>query len=113
MARVVLGMLGLGTVGSGVVELLSKHRHVTLKKIAVKDLSKARGIEVSCPLTTNVNEIIDDPEIEVLVEVMGGENPTLSYLEQAIKKRKHIVTANKEVLAKHGPHLFADRKSVV
>ncbi|MBC8000761.1 MAG: homoserine dehydrogenase [Leptolyngbya sp.] len=107
MARVVLGMLGLGTVGSGVVELLAKHRHVTLKKIAVKDINKVRTTEFSCPLTTNVNDIIDDPEIEVLVEVMGGENPTLSYLEQAIKKRKHIVTANKEVLAKHGPHLFA------
>lgn len=107
MARVVLGMLGLGTVGTGVVELLSKHRHLTLKKVAVKDLEKARSTKPGCPLTTDVNEIINDPEIEVLVEVMGGENPTVSYLEQAIRKRKHIVTANKEVLAKHGPRLFA------
>jgi len=107
MARVVLGMLGLGTVGTGVVELLSKHRHLTLKKVAVKNIEKGRDAKPSCPLTTDVNEIINDPEIEVLVEVMGGENPTVSYLEQAIKKRKHIVTANKEVLAKHGPRLFA------
>ncbi|MCC6979286.1 MAG: homoserine dehydrogenase [Candidatus Melainabacteria bacterium] len=107
MARVVLGMLGLGTVGTGVVELLSKHRHLTLKKVAVKDVQKERDVKPNCPLTTDVNEIINDPEIEVLVEVMGGENPTVSYLEQAIKKRKHIVTANKEVLAKHGPRLFA------
>lgn len=107
MARVVLGMLGLGTVGTGVVELLAKHRHLTLKKVAVKDLQKARDAKPNCPLTTDVNEIINDPEIEVLVEVMGGENPTVAYLEQAIKKRKHIVTANKEVLAKHGPRLFA------
>lgn len=102
-----LGMLGLGTVGTGVVELLSKHRHLTLKKVAVKDVQKERETKPNCPLTTDVNEIINDPEIEVLVEVMGGENPTVSYLEQAIKKRKHIVTANKEVLAKHGPRLFA------
>lgn len=107
MARVVLGMLGLGTVGTGVVELLSKHRHLTLKKVAVKSLDKERSAMPSCPLTTDVDEIINDPEIEVLVEVMGGENPTVSYLEQAIRKRKHIVTANKEVLAKHGPRLFA------
>jgi len=107
MARVVLGMLGLGTVGTGVVELLSKHRHLTLKKVAVKSLDKERAATPNCPLTTDVEEIINDPEIEVLVEVMGGENPTVSYLEQAIKKRKHIVTANKEVLAKHGPRLFA------
>lgn len=107
MARVVLGMLGLGTVGTGVVELLAKHRHLTLKKVAVKSLDKDRSAMPSCPLTTDVDEIINDPEIEVLVEVMGGENPTVGYLEQAIKKRKHIVTANKEVLAKHGPRLFA------
>ncbi len=107
MARVVLGMLGLGTVGTGVVELLTKHRHLTLKKVAVKSLDKDRSTLPDCPLTTDVNEIINDPEIEVLVEVMGGENPTVGYLEQAIKKRKHIVTANKEVLAKHGPRLFA------
>ncbi|HEY9788625.1 MAG TPA: homoserine dehydrogenase [Candidatus Obscuribacterales bacterium] len=106
MARVVLGMIGFGTVGSGVVELLRQEKHLTLKKIAVKEPSKVRGTVTDCPLTTNVNELIDDPEIEILVEVMGGEQPTLSYLEQAIKKRKHIVTANKEVLAKHGPHLF-------
>lgn len=107
MARVVLGMLGLGTVGTGVVELLTKHRHLTLKKVAVKSLDKDRSAMPNCPLTTDVDEIINDPEIEVLVEVMGGENPTVGYLEQAIKKRKHIVTANKEVLAKHGPRLFA------
>lgn len=106
MARVVLGMIGLGTVGSGVVELLNQHKHLLLKKIAVREKSKVRGVTLTCPLTENVSELIDDPEIEILVEVMGGEQPALGYLEQAIKKRKHIVTANKEVLAKHGPHLF-------
>lgn len=106
MARVVLGMIGLGTVGSGVVKLLSQHKHLYLKRIAVKDKGKERDTKPACEVTTNVQEIIDDPEIEVLVEVMGGEQPALSYIEAALNKRKHIVTANKEVLAKHGPALF-------
>lgn len=107
MARVVLGMLGLGTVGSGVVKLLAQHKHLQLKKIAVRDLAKERATTTTCPVTTDVNEIIDDPEIEVLVEVMGGEEPALTYIKRALEKRKHVVTANKEVLAKHGPSLFA------
>ena len=107
MARVVLGMLGLGTVGSGVVKLLAQHKHLQLKKIAVRDLAKERATTVTCPVTTAVDEIINDPEIEVLVEVMGGEEPALSYIKRALEKRKHVVTANKEVLAKHGPSLFA------
>jgi len=106
MARVVLGMIGLGTVGSGVVHLLSQHKQLQLKKIAVRDLEKDRAIGPKCTITTDVSEIIDDPEIEVLVEVMGGEEPALSYIRRALEKRKHVVTANKEVLAKHGPSLF-------
>ncbi|MBU6451087.1 MAG: homoserine dehydrogenase [Cyanobacteria bacterium REEB67] len=106
MARVVLGMIGLGTVGSGVVQLLAQHKHLQLKKIAVRDLQKERAANPTCPITENVSEIIDDPEIEVLVEVMGGEEPALTYIRRALEKRKHVVTANKEVLAKHGPSLF-------
>jgi homoserine dehydrogenase len=106
MARVVLGMIGLGTVGSGVVQLLAQHKHLQLKKIAVRDLEKERAASPKCPITADVSEIIDDPEIEVLVEVMGGEEPALSYIRRALEKRKHVVTANKEVLAKHGPSLF-------
>src|SRR4051812_21484446 len=106
MGRVVLGMLGLGTVGTGVVRLLAQQRHLVLKKIAVRDASKQRGIGAPCPVTGNANEVLDDPEIEIVVEVMGGEQPALDYMRRAIEKRKHIVTANKEVLAKHGPELF-------
>lgn len=107
MARVVVGMIGFGTVGTGVVRLLSQQKHLTLKKIAVRDLQKKRDVQASCPITTNVDEVIDDPEIEILIEVMGGEQPALGHIQKAIEKRKHIVTANKEVLAKHGPALFA------
>jgi len=106
MSRVVVGMIGLGTVGTGVVRLLEQQRHLSLKKVAVKDLAKERELLPSCPITATVNEVIDDPEIEILIEVMGGEQPALDYIKRAIEKRKHIVTANKEVLAKHGPELF-------
>jgi homoserine dehydrogenase len=106
MAKVVVGMIGLGTVGTGVVRLLSQERHLTLKKVAVRDLARQRDLAAPCSLTANVAEVVDDPEIEVLIEVMGGEQPALDYIRRAISKRKHIVTANKEVLAKHGPELF-------
>ncbi|MBS2003875.1 MAG: homoserine dehydrogenase [Candidatus Obscuribacterales bacterium] len=106
MGRVVVGMIGLGTVGTGVVRLLEQQRHLTLKKVAVKELQKERTVRPACPVTTDVAEVIDDPEIEILIEVMGGEQPALDYIKRAIDKRKHIVTANKEVLAKHGPELF-------
>lgn len=106
MARVVLGMIGLGTVGSGVVRLLAQQNHLKLSKVAVLDLKKERQHLPPCPLTIDAQEVLDDPEIEIVIEVMGGEQPALSYLQRAIEKRKHVVTANKEVLAKHGPHLF-------
>ena len=106
MAKVVVGMLGLGTVGTGVVKLLSNHKSLTLKRVAVKDLSKAREVDPRCQVTTNPEEVVNDPEIEVLIEVMGGEQPALDLITKAIESRKHVVTANKEVLAKHGPDLF-------
>ncbi|HEY9678307.1 MAG TPA: homoserine dehydrogenase [Drouetiella sp.] len=114
MGRVVVGMIGLGTVGSGVVRLLEQQRHIALKKVAVKDLKKERSIKPACPVVTDVHEVIDDPEIEILIEVMGGEQPALDFIKRAIDKRKHVVTANKEVLAKHGPELFqlAKKKGV-
>jgi homoserine dehydrogenase len=107
MARIVVGMIGFGTVGSGVVQLISQQRHLVLKKIAVRSLDKPRIVAPPCPISTDVADLIDDPEIEILIEVMGGEHPALEYVLAAIERRKHIVTANKELLAKHGPALFA------
>ncbi len=107
MGRVVVAMIGLGTVGVGVVRLLEQERHLALKKIAVRDLKKERGVALPCELTASVPEIIEDPEIEIVIEVMGGEQPALDFIRRAIERRKHVVTANKELLAKHGPELFA------
>jgi len=106
MARVVVGMLGLGTVGTGVVKLLNNHKSLTLKRVAVRDAKKVREIDPGCQVTTNPEDVVNDPEIEVLIEVMGGEQPALDLITKAIESRKHVVTANKEVLAKHGPDLF-------
>lgn len=108
MSRVTLGMIGLGTVGQGVVRLLSGNKNLVLKKVAVANLQKARQVKLpsSCELTNDVSALLNDPEIEILIEVMGGEMPALDFMLQAIEKRKHIITANKEVLAKHGPTLF-------
>lgn len=106
MANVVVGMLGLGTVGVGVVKLLSNHPTIQLKKVAVRDLAKAREISPDCELTDNPEAVVNDPEIEVLIEVMGGEQPALKLITDAINSGKHVVTANKEVLAKNGPELF-------
>jgi len=99
-------MLGLGTVGVGVVKLLSNHPTIQLKKVAVRDLAKAREISPDCELTDNPEAVVNDPEIEVLIEVMGGEQPALKLITDAINSGKHVVTANKEVLAKNGPELF-------
>jgi homoserine dehydrogenase len=106
MSRVVVGMIGLGTVGEGVVRLLGQQQKIVLKKIAVRHLEKPRSVKLPCPITTNVTDLINDPEIEIMIEVMGGEHPALEYIQGALERHKHVVTANKEVLAKHGPDLF-------
>lgn len=106
MAKVVVGMIGFGTVGTGVVRLLENSGGIHLKRIAVRDTNKKRSVKAPCPVSAHAMDLIDDPEIEVLIEVMGGETPAVDFIRAAIEKRKHIVTANKEVLAKHGPELF-------
>src|SRR6266851_5761347 len=111
-----VGLIGLGTVGSQVAERmlswgpqLSRRAGVELclKRVLVRDVTKRRSIEISPDLlTTDASTILDDASIEVLVEVAGGDEPMHSYLEQAIRSGKHVVTANKVVMAKHGPELL-------
>jgi homoserine dehydrogenase len=112
-----IGLLGLGTVGSGVARvLLTKSaaleqrigRPVRLVKVLVRDPAKPRGVDVGgAPLVTDANSVIDDPAVDVVVEVIGGEEPARSLILQAIGQGKHVVTANKEVMAKHGPTILA------
>lgn len=100
-----IGLIGLGTVGGGVVKTLCAFPQIEIVKAAVRNLNKKRDVEVRC-ITDDPFEIVNDPEIDVVVEVAGGVNPAFDLLKTAIKNKKHIVTANKELLAKHGAELF-------
>jgi len=106
--KVAVGLLGLGTVGSGVVKVLSKFNNIEIKNIAVKNLNKTRNIEGLNPqiIIDNAEIIVNNPEIKILIEVIGGINPAFELIKKAITNGKHIVTANKELLAKHGEELF-------
>jgi len=110
-----IGILGFGTVGSGVVELILKNNGniekkggltLNIKKILVKDKVKKRPEYIKELITYKPEDIIYDPEIDLVVEVMGGEEPALTYIRQALKNKKHVVTANKEVISKHGRELL-------
>jgi len=110
-----IGILGLGTVGSGVVELILKNRDIierkcgfpiNIKKILVRDESKKRPDYLKEIITYKPEEIINEPEIDLVVEVMGGEEPALTYIKQALNNKKHVVTANKEVISKYGKELL-------
>ena len=103
--KLIIGLIGLGTVGSGVVKTLENFKNVEIKCAAVKNLNKKRDVQVK-ELTDNPFKIVNDPEINVVVEVAGGVDPAYELLKTAIKNKKHIVTANKELLAKHGAELF-------
>jgi len=119
-----LGILGLGTVGSGVVKILEKNAEniknkvgteVKIKKILVNNLEKERDIEINRDLLTNkVEDIIDNPEIDIVVELIGGEQPAYDYIIRSIENGKSIVTANKLVIAKYGKRIFrkADENNV-
>src|SRR5579859_6334923 len=111
-----VGLIGLGTVGSRVAERMLTWQpqlarragvELCLRRVLVRDLDKPRSVEVSSELlTTDPAAILDDPSIHVLVEVAGGDEPVRSYLERALNAGKHVITANKVVMAKHGPELL-------
>ena len=103
--KLIIGLIGLGTVGSGVVKTLKNFPEIEIKSAAVKNLNKKRDVEVK-ELTDDPYKIVNDPQINAVVEVAGGVDPAFDLLKTAIKNKKHIVTANKELLAKHGAELF-------
>ncbi|MFZ7942337.1 MULTISPECIES: homoserine dehydrogenase [Bacillaceae] len=116
MKAISIGLLGLGTVGSGVVKIIENHQDqlihqvgcpVVVKKILVQDVHKSRPVEVDTKsLTSNPDEILYDKEIDVVIEVMGGVHDTKDYLITALRQGKHVVTANKDLMALHGSELL-------
>jgi homoserine dehydrogenase len=111
-----VGLIGLGTVGGQVAERLLTWQaqlarragiELCLRRVLVRDVKKPRALAVAPELlTADPQEFLEDPAIQILVEVAGGDEPMHSYLERAIRSGKHVVTANKVVMAKHGPELL-------
>lgn len=125
MKKVKIALLGLGNVGRGVFTILKKNKEEIMKrsgydievsKILVRDLNKDRGIEVPGEiLTTNFEEIINDDSIKIVIEVMGGIEPAKDYMIRSMERKKHIVTANKMLLATDGDEVLnkADEMGVM
>jgi homoserine dehydrogenase len=113
--RIGIGLLGFGVVGSGVARtLLEKADSIArrvgqpleLRGVLVRDTARERLL-AGLSLTTDPDAVLADPRVHIVVEVLGGEEPAHGYIRRAIAAGKHVVTANKEVMAKHGPDLVA------
>jgi homoserine dehydrogenase len=112
-----IGLLGLGTVGSGVAEVLATRADslaeqaglpLVLRRVLVRDVNRRRSVELGHSLlTSQPEEVLSDPQVDIVIELIGGEHPATEYIERAVSNRKHVVTANKEVIAKHGYELFS------
>lgn len=115
MKVIKIGLLGLGNVGKGVWNILKINKdiikrrsghNIEIKKVLVKDINKKRDLKIPEDLiTTDVDEILEDPSIDIVVEVIGGVEPSFDYMVKAMKSGKHVVTANKMVLAMKGREL--------
>jgi homoserine dehydrogenase len=112
-----VGLMGLGTVGSGVARILHEKADVYARQIGyplvllralVRDTSKQRAFKIDPTLlTTDAADILNDPQVEMVIEAIGSEEPAYGYLREALTAGKFVVTANKEVMAKHGGELLA------
>ena len=116
MKPINVGLLGLGTVGGGTLTVLRRNateitrragREIRVLRAAVRNLEKAKPLAGDLPLTTNPFDVVDDPEIDIVVELIGGLEPARELVMRAIANGKHVVTANKHLVAKHGNEIFA------
>jgi homoserine dehydrogenase len=118
MKKIKVGMIGFGTVGSGVVKILKKSSNLiekrmgaklVLKRVADIDLDTDRGVKLRPGvLTRRAEEVIRDPEIHIVMELIGGIEPAKTFILKAIRNKKNIVTANKALLALHGDEIFRE-----
>ncbi|MEK6652881.1 MAG: homoserine dehydrogenase [Nitrospirota bacterium] len=115
-----IGIIGFGTVGTGTAKILIGNRDIisrrtgfdiNLKRIADVDIKRDRGIKLpKGVLTTDAEKILNDPEIDIVVELIGGKRPAKDFILKAIRNKKHVVTANKALLATEGNEIFAEAK---
>jgi homoserine dehydrogenase len=105
---ITLGLIGLGTVGGGVYKVLQHNPSIQWAGIAVQNIDKQRPIPNldHTLLTTDPWLVVNNPSIQVVIEVIGGIHPALDLIKVALASGKHVVTANKELIAKHGVELF-------
>jgi len=118
MREIKVGLIGFGTVGTGVVTILQKNSklierrmgaRLILKRVADIDLETDRGVKLKPGvLTRRAEDVIRDPEIDIIMELIGGAEPAKTFILQAIRNKKHIVTANKALLAVHGDEIFRE-----
>jgi len=111
-----VGLLGLGTVGRGTFDVLRRNQHEIMRRagrgieiamVAVRDEAKARAVVgKDLPLTTEAIDVVRHPDIDIVVELVGGYEPARSLVLEAIARGKHVVTANKAMLARHGNEIF-------
>jgi homoserine dehydrogenase len=116
MKPINVGLLGLGTVGGGTLTVLRRNaeeisrragREIRVVRAAVRNIEKAKLLAGDLPLTTNPFDVVDDPHIDIVVELIGGLEPARELVMQAINNGKHVVTANKHLVAKYGNEIFA------
>ena len=113
---VAIGIIGYGTVGQGVVEVLQKNAreierrcgyHLQVKSVARRDWSGTDTSALPFTCTTDPFAVASDPAVDIVIELAGGEHPARELIETALKNGKHVITANKALIAKHGEALFA------
>src|SRR3989337_1754335 len=116
MKSINIGVLGFGTVGTGVVKILQQNSGVIGKRLGAKlnlkwiadlDIERDRGVKIDKNiLTKDANKVLNDPEIDIVIELIGGYEPAKRFILQALNNKKHVVTANKALLAKNGSEIF-------
>ncbi len=121
MKEVGIGLLGLGTVGAGVVKILEAQRalleeragcRLVLRAVADLDVTRPReGLDLGrLPLTTDADRVLEDPEVQIVVELVGGLEPARSFILRAMARGRHVVTANKALLAHHGAEIYEEAR---